>query len=133
MRRLSRGSGEVTGGIPLHTMYVRRSLRWASGKRRRHFRLPTRVEIENDLVENAIRPTTIGKKNWLFMGDADAGERGAIIYTVIESCRRRGIDPYAYLKDLFTRLPKMTNHQIPEIIPSAWAKAHLQVQRQIAS
>ena len=59
-----------------------------------------RVEIDNNLVENAIRPTALGKKNWLFMGDADAGERGAIIYTVIESCRRRGIDPYAYLKDV---------------------------------
>jgi transposase len=92
-----------------------------------------RVEIDNNLVENAIRPTALGKKNWLFMGDADAGERGAIIYTVIESCRRRGIDPYAYLKDVLTRLPKMTNHQIPEVTPSAWAKAHLHLQRQAAS
>jgi transposase len=88
-----------------------------------------RVEIDNNLVENAIRPTALGKKNWLFMGDADAGERGAIIYTVIESCRRRGIDPYAYLKDVLTRLPKMTNHQIPEVTPAAWAKAQLQVHR----
>lgn len=85
-----------------------------------------RVEIDNNLVENAIRPTALGKKNWLFMGDADAGEQGAIIYTVIESCRRRGIDPYAYLKDVLTRLPKMTNHQLPEVTPAAWAKARLQ-------
>ena len=85
-----------------------------------------RVEIDNNLVENAIRPTALGKKNWLFMGDADAGERGAIIYTVIESCRRRGIDPYAYLKDILTRLPNMTNHQIPEVTPAAWAKTRLQ-------
>ncbi len=67
------------------------------------------------------------------MGDADAGERGAIIYTVIESCRRRGLDPYAYLKDVLTRLPTMTNHQVPKVIPAAWAKAHLQDQRQAAS
>jgi len=92
-----------------------------------------RVEIDNNLVENAIRPTALGKKNWLFMGDADAGERGAVIYTVIESCRRRGIDPYAYLKDVLTRLPKMTNHQIPEVTPAAWAKALVQLQRQAAS
>jgi hypothetical protein len=92
-----------------------------------------RVEIDNNLVENAIQPTVLGKKNWLFMGDADAAERGAIIYTVIESCRRRGIDPYGYLKDVLSRLPRMTNWQIPEISPSAWAKAHLQVQRQIES
>src|SRR5580698_385110 len=79
-----------------------------------------RVEIDNNRVENAIRPTALGKKNWLFMGDADAGERGAILYTVIESCRRRGLDPYAYLKDVLTRLPKMTNHQIPDVTPEAW-------------
>jgi hypothetical protein len=91
------------------------------------------VEIDNNLVENAIRPTALGKKNWLFMGDADAGERGAIIYTVMESCRRRGIDPYAYLKDVLTRLPRMTNRQIPEVTPEAWSKARLQLQRQAAS
>jgi hypothetical protein len=73
------------------------------------------------------------KKNWLFVGEAEAGERGAIIYTVIESCRRRGIDPYAYLKDVLTRLPKMTNHQIHQVTPQAWAKALLQTQRQAAS
>jgi hypothetical protein len=79
-----------------------------------------RVEIDNNLVENAIRPTAIGKKNWLFVGDAQAGERSAIIYTVIESCRRRNLDPYAYLKDVLTRLPRMTNHQIPEVVPAVW-------------
>ena len=92
-----------------------------------------KVEIDNNLVENAIRPTALGKKNWLFMGDADAGERGAIIYTVIETCRRRGIDPYAYLKDVLTRLPNMTNHRIHTVTPSSWAKAQLQIQRQAAS
>ena len=55
-----------------------------------------RVEIDNNLVENAIRPTAIGKKNWLFVGEAAAGDRSAIIYTIIESCRRRDLDPYAY-------------------------------------
>jgi transposase len=82
-----------------------------------------RVEIDNNLVENAIRPTALGKKNWLFMGEAGAGERGAIIYTVIESCRRRGLDPYAYLKDVLSRLPSMTNRQIPEVTPEAWSQA----------
>jgi transposase len=82
-----------------------------------------RVEIDNNRVENAIRPTALGKKNWLFMGEAGAGQRGAILYTVVESCRRRGLDPYPYLKDVLTRLPAMTNHQIPEVLPAAWAKS----------
>ena len=88
-----------------------------------------RVEIDNNLVENAIRPTAIGKKNWLFVGDADAGQRSAIIYTVIESCRRRGLDPYAYLRAVLTRLPHMTNRQIPEVTPQAWNKRQLPAQR----
>ena len=54
-----------------------------------------RMEIDNNLVENGIRPTAIGKKNWLFVGEAGAGQRGAIIYSLIESCRRRKIDPSA--------------------------------------
>ena len=81
-----------------------------------------RLEIDNNLIENAIRPTAIGKKNWLFIGEAAAGERSAILYTIIENCRRRGIDPYAYLKDVFTRLPSMTNWQVKDITPKAWAK-----------
>src|SRR5580765_4192791 len=81
-----------------------------------------RMEIDNNLVENAIRPTALGKKNWLFFGEADAGERGAILYTIVECCRRRGIEPYTYLRDVLTRLPSITNHQVAQIIPAAWAK-----------
>ena len=87
-----------------------------------------RVEIDNNLVENAIRPTAIGKKNWLFVGEADAGQRSAIIYTVIETCRRQGLNPYQYLRDVLSRLPNMTNHQIPEIIPAAWRKTQKTLQ-----
>jgi hypothetical protein len=85
-----------------------------------------RLEIDNNRVENAIRPTAMGKKNWLFVGQAAAGDRGAIIYTVIESCRRRGIDPFAYLREVFTRLSSMTNRQIKDLTPEAWAKRHQQ-------
>jgi hypothetical protein len=91
------------------------------------------IEIDNNLVENAIRPTALGKKNWLFIGEADAGQRSAIIYTLVENCRRHRLDPFAYLRDALTRLPNMTNRQIPEVIPQAWAKAQLHVQRQPAS
>jgi hypothetical protein len=85
-----------------------------------------RIAIDNNRVENAIRPTAVGKKNWLFIGEAEAGHRGAILYTIVESCRRRGIDPQAYLRDVLTRLPKMTTSQIPEVTPEAWSKARRQ-------
>ena len=84
------------------------------------------IEIDNNLVENAIRPTALGKKNWLFFGDAESGERSAIIYSIIESCRRNGVEPYTYLCDVLSRLPSMTNWQIKEITPKAWAKARKQ-------
>ena len=81
-----------------------------------------RIEIDNNLVENAIRPTAIGKKNFMFFGSAEAGQRGAILYTIVESCRRRGIDPLAYLSDVLTRLPSMKISEVKNITPSAWAK-----------
>jgi len=81
-----------------------------------------KVEVCNNLVENAIRPTAIGKKNFLFIGEAAAGERSAILYTIIENCRHHGIDPYAYLRDVLTRLPSMTNWQVKDVTPAAWAK-----------
>jgi transposase len=82
-----------------------------------------RVEIDNNPVENAIRPTAIGKKNWLFIGEAEAGQRSAILFTIIEACRSRGIDPQTYLREVLTRLPTLTNRQIKDVTPEAWAKA----------
>lgn len=59
-----------------------------------------RVEIDNNLTENALRPSCIGKKNYLFFGHPEAGWRSAVIYSVIVSCRRRKIDPWEYLRDM---------------------------------
>mgnify|MGYP006275095853 CR=1 FL=1 len=89
-----------------------------------------RVEIDNNACERAIRPTAIGKKNWLFIGEAEAGERSAILYTIIESCRRRGINAHEYLKDVLTRLPSMTNRQIAEVTPEAWARTRARAREQ---
>ena len=92
-----------------------------------------RVEIDNNQVENSIRPTAIGKKNWLFVGAEQAGERSAIVYTIVESCRRRGIEPFTYLRDVLSRLPHMTNRQIGEVTPESWANQLRPILRPIAS
>ena len=92
-----------------------------------------RVEIDNNLVENAIRPTAIGKKNFLFIGAAEAGKKTAILYTIVESCRRRGIDPLAYLHDVLTRIPRYTNHTVHELTPENWAKARSASKKQYAA
>lgn len=81
------------------------------------------IEIDNNLVENAIRPSAVGKKNWLFIGQEDAGKHSAILYTIVENCRILGIDPYAYLKWVLEKLPAATNQQIAELTPAAFVKA----------
>lgn len=82
------------------------------------------LEIDNNLIENAIRPSAVGKKNWLFIGHPGAGERSAIIYTLLACCRRHKINPFDYLKDLFVRLPAAKITEIEQFTPQAWAKAH---------
>jgi transposase len=81
------------------------------------------VEIDNNLVENAIRPTALGKKNWLFFGSAEAGQRSAVMYTLIQNCRLHGVEPYAYLKDVLERLPRTTNQEVAQLTPANWKKA----------
>jgi hypothetical protein len=78
------------------------------------------LEIDNNLTENAIRPSAVGKKNWLFIGHPGAGWRSAAIYSILVSCRRRNIDTWEYLQDIFTRLPAATNQQIAEFTPARW-------------
>lgn len=79
------------------------------------------TRIDNNLVENAIRPSAIGKKNWLFIGHPDAGQRSAIIYSLVISCRRHDKDPYAYLRDVLRRLPSMTNKDdLTPLTPAGW-------------
>ena len=81
------------------------------------------VEIDNNSCERKIRPTAVGKKNWLFVGEAEAGQRSAVIYTIIESCRAHGLDPYGYMREVLTRLPSSTNWQVGKLTPAAFAKA----------
>lgn len=79
-----------------------------------------RYLIDNNLVENDIRAPVVGRKRWLFIGHPDAGWRSAVIYTVIQSCRRRGINPQDYLTDVLSRLPAMKSHEVKDLLPSRW-------------
>lgn len=81
------------------------------------------LEIDQNLCENSLRPTTLGKKNWLFFGHPQAAWRSAVIYSIVLSCQRRGIDPWKYLLDLFTRLPAMKSSELPSLLPANWKPA----------
>jgi len=87
------------------------------------FRDDGRLEIDNNLVENAVRPTALGKKNWMFIGHPEAGDRSAILYTLLENCKRQGLNPREYLHDVLSRLPAMTNQQTQSLTPTNWLAA----------
>jgi len=78
------------------------------------------ARIDNKLTEQAIRPCKLGAENWLFVGSPEAGKTSAVIYTILESYRRRGIEPMAYLGDVLRRLPSMTNLEAESLAPKDW-------------
>jgi transposase len=78
------------------------------------------LPIDNNWIENQIRPIAIGRSNWMFAGSLRAGQRAAAVMSLIQSAKLNGHDPYAYLKDVLTRLPTQKNSQIEELLPHRW-------------
>jgi len=76
--------------------------------------------IDNNWAENQIRPWALGRKNWLFAGSLRSGKRAAAIMSLIQSARLNGHDPYAYLKDVLTRLPTQRASEIDHLLPHIW-------------
>ena len=76
--------------------------------------------IDNNPVENAIRPIAVGRKNWLFTGSLEAGQRAANIMSLIQTAKANGHDPMAYLADVLERLPSQTQGTLHELLPHVW-------------
>ena len=87
-----------------------------------------KLEIDNNMAENLIRPIAVGRKNYLFAGSHQGAKRAATIYSLIASCKLNEIDPYTYLKDVLKRLPEHKIQQLSELLPHNWKpinnKAH---------
>jgi len=83
-----------------------------------------RHPIDNNPVENAIRPIALGRKNWLFTGSARAGERAAAIMSLIATAKANGHDPHAWMTDVLTRLPTTKDRDIGGLLPHTWAPAN---------
>ena len=81
------------------------------------------LPIDNNWVENQIRPIAIGRNNWLFAGSLRAGKRAAAIMSLVHSARLNGHDPYAYLRDVLERLPTQPASRIAELLPHRWQTA----------
>lgn len=78
------------------------------------------LPIDNNWVENRIRPVALGRSNWLFAGSLRAGQRAAVVMSLIQSAKLNGHDPYRYLKDVLERLPTQPASRIEELLPHRW-------------
>ncbi|HJW12070.1 MAG TPA: IS66 family transposase [Albitalea sp.] len=78
------------------------------------------LPIDNNWVENQIRPIALGRSNWLFAGSLRAGKRAAAVVSLIHSARINGLDPYAYIRDVLERLPLQPASRIDELLPHRW-------------
>ena len=106
------GKSQLAGAI----RYARS--RWPQLTR---YRDDGRLEIDNNTAERAIRAIALGRKNWLFAGSHDGGERAAAIYTLTETAKLNGIDPEAWLRDVLDRLATHPAKRIDELLPWQWA------------
>lgn len=108
--RLSRRS-------PLSDAIAYLTKRWESFTR---YTTDGHLLMHNNPAENALRGVVLGRKNYLFAGSDQGGERAAIFYSIIQTCKLNGIDPQAYLTDVLQRLPTHPANQIEELIPIHW-------------
>jgi transposase len=83
------------------------------------------VPIDNNWIENQMRPVALGRKNWLFAGSLRAGQRAAAVMSLIQSAKLNGHDPHAYLKDVMEKLPSWPNSRIEELLPHRWQVARV--------
>jgi len=82
-----------------------------------------RLEIDNNLIENSIRPVALGRKNYLFAGSHTGAEKAAMVYSLLGSCKLQNINPYDYLKDVLERLPDHPVNRLHELLPPNWKPA----------
>ena len=78
------------------------------------------VPIDNNLIERQVKPWKLGAKNWLFAGSALAGQRAAVVMSLVQSAKLNGLDPWAYLRDVLARIHTHPNHRLDELLPHRW-------------
>ncbi len=82
-----------------------------------------KLEIDNNLVENAIRPVALGRKNYLFAGSEEGAKWAAILYSLLGSAIRHGHNPFEYLRDVLSRLPDFPVNRLEALLPANWEPA----------
>lgn len=84
------------------------------------------VPLDNNVAERALKYPILGRKAWLFVGNRQAGETAAKLITLTKTCNRMHIDPFAYLQDVYARLPTMSPDELPSLLPDRWLEQHPQ-------
>jgi hypothetical protein len=84
------------------------------------------IPLSNNMAERALKYPILGRKAWLFVGNHTAGETAAKLITLTKTCNRLHIDPFAYLQDVYARLPTMTADELPLLLPDRWLQDHPQ-------
>ena len=79
-----------------------------------------KVPIHNNASESALRVVALGRKNYLFFGNEDAARNLSILYTLVISCEKNGINPTEYIAEMFRRLPFWPAKKIDELLPNRW-------------
>lgn len=81
-----------------------------------------RIEIDNNLVENAIRPIALGRKNYLFAGSHAAAQRAAVLYSLLATCKKHAVNPQLWLSDVLSRIPTHPAKRVGELLPHHWKR-----------
>jgi hypothetical protein len=82
-----------------------------------------RLQIDNNLVENAVRPIAIGRKNYLFAGSHDGARRAAMLYSFMGTCKKNNVNPFEWLKDILIRMPSHRVNKLEQLLPNNWVKS----------
>jgi transposase len=81
-----------------------------------------RLNIDNNPVENSIRPVAIGRKNYLFAGSHEAAKRSGMLYSLLGTCKMHGIEPYTWLKEVLQRIATHPINKVQQLLPHKWSK-----------
>lgn len=82
------------------------------------------IPMDNNRTEAAIKGPVMGKKGWLFLGNAAGGETAAVMYTLVMTCKRHRVDPYAYFCDVLNRIKTASHEELESMMPHRWIQSH---------
>jgi transposase len=91
------------------------------------------LSIDNNLAERMLRAQAIGRRNWTFLGSDRGGRTAAVLYSLTGTCKHHDIDPFAYLRDILSRLPSTPPGKLDELLPDVWFAAHPSARRKVVA